>query len=318
MNMEISLEKQIHIWYSKARNMKLASVQRRKGEGIMMTIEEMKQRKARLGITNEELARRSGVPLGTVQKVLGGTTRSPRYETLRKLEEVLADTKEQRSYTYSHYGTMMVGQPPAAYGNGKPIEKRQGEYTLEDYYALPEDCRYELIDGVLFEMNSPATVHQALIGLLHLEFAQFVRENKGPCKVFLSPFDVRLDMDDRTMVEPDLLVICSRDRIGPKYCKGAPDLAVEVLSPSTKLKDMKLKTRKYKNAGVREYWIVDPDTRVILVYDFEKEEFPVIYGFDDKIPVQIWEGKLEVDFARISEEIAYLYEESNLPEGDGE
>ena len=278
----------------------------------MMTIEEMKKQKARLGYTNEMLAEKSGVPLGTVQKVLGGTTASPRYETLRKLEAALGDPSAVKPYLYSQYGAMMISEPPAPYGNAGPRQKQQGEYTLEDYYALPEDARYELIDGVLFEMTAPTVVHQALIGLLHLEFAQFVRDNNGPCKVFLSPCDVRLDMDDKTMVEPDLLVICSRDRISMRYCKGAPDFVAEILSPSTRLKDMKLKTRKYQQAGVREYWIIDPDKRVILVYDFENGDFPTLYGFEDKVPVSIWEGKLEIDFSEISREIAYLYEEDEV------
>ena len=276
----------------------------------MMTIEEMKRQKARLGYTNEMLAEKSGVPLGTVQKVLGGTTRSPRYETLQKLEAALQEPAAEKPCKYSSYGAMMLKEAPAAYGSDSMRSKQQGEYTLDDYYALPEDSRYELIDGVLFEMNAPTLVHQALIGLLHMEFAQYVRESKGTCKVFLSPCDVRLDMDDKTMVEPDLMVICSRERITMHYCNGAPDFVAEILSPSTKRKDTMLKAKKYLRAGVREYWIVDPDSRVILVYDFEAEDyiFPAIYTFKDKVPVNIWEGKLEIDFAEISNEIAYLYE----------
>jgi Uma2 family endonuclease len=158
-------------------------------------------------------------------------------------------------------------------------------------------------------MASPSGVHQELIGLLHLIFAGYVRSRKGTCKVFLSPFDVQLDCDNRTMVEPDLLVICSREKIRMRCLYGAPDLAVEIVSPSSRRKDMILKTHKYEHAGVREYWIIDPGKRQVIVYDFANESYPMIYGFEDRIPVGIWEGDLTVDFAQISEEIAYLYEE---------
>ena len=117
------------------------------------------------------------------------------------------------------------------------------------------------------------------------------------------------------MVQPDLTVICNRDIIRMHCCYGPPDLVIEVLSPSTRKKDIQIKTMKYGNAGVREYWMIDPDKRQILVYEFTKEEFPRIYGFDSKVPAGIWDGALEVDFAEISREIAYLYENENpVPE----
>lgn len=270
-----------------------------------MTIEEMKNRKKELGYTNEQVAALTGVPLGTVQKVLGGITSAPRRETLQKLEKLFA-VEEKTAYTYPDFypkHDAMVREEQAAYGT-----KRQGEYTLEDYYALPEDQRVELIDGYFYEMLAPTGAHQEIIGLLYMEFSTFVRSHGSPCKVFLSPFDVQLDKDNRTMVEPDLLVICDRSKIRMRCCYGAPDLVVEVLSPSTRRKDIRIKTAKYEHAGVREYWMIDPDKRQVMVIDFTKEGFPTIYGFDAKIPVGIWEGELVIDFNEISEEIAYLYE----------
>lgn len=269
-----------------------------------MTIREMKERKRELGYTNEQVAALSGVPLGTVQKVFGGTTCSPRYETLQKLEKVFQTDPDTAGYTYPEpESSGMVREGAVAYG-----QKRQGEYTLDDYYALPEDVRVELIDGCFFEMLAPSGAHQAIIGCLHVMFANFVRSKGGPCKVFLSPFDVQLDKDNRTMVEPDLLVICDRSKILMRCCYGAPDLAVEVLSPSTRRKDIRIKTTKYEKAGVREYWMIDPDYRQVMVIDFENDEFPKVYGFDAKVPVGIWNGELIIDFQEISDEIAYLYD----------
>lgn len=273
-----------------------------------MTIQEMRERKKEYGYTNEQIAALSEVPLGTVQKIFGGKTDTPRYETRMKLETFFlreqdhAKSQAESLFRYEHRPGVVKEAAPA-YGT-----KKQGEYTLEDYYALPDDHRAELIDGVLYDMSSPSGPHQAIIAQLHFIFEQFVRSHKGPCRVILSPYDVQLDMDNRTMVEPDLLVICKQDKIRVRCCFGAPDLAIEVLSPSTRRKDIHIKTAKYQNAGVREYWMIDPDTRQVLVYDFTKDVFPTLYGFDAKVPVSIWDGALEVDFAEISREIQYIYD----------
>lgn len=272
-----------------------------------MTIEQMRERKKELGYTNEQLSQLSGVPIGTLQKVLGGATRSPRYDTLQCIEAVL--WPEGDAHTQS------VIREDNSYSVKDPfVWDRQGEYTLDDYYALPDEKRVELIDGVFYDMASPSGVHQELIGLLYLIFAGYVRGKQGSCKVFLSPFDVQLDRDNRTMVEPDLLVICNREKIRMRCLYGAPDLAIEIVSPSSRRKDMILKTHKYEHSGVREYWIIDPQRRQVIVYDFAHESYPVIYGFEDRIPVGIWEGALTVDFSEISKEIAYLYEEGRETE----
>ena len=268
-----------------------------------MTLQEMRERKRELGYSNEQVAALSGVPLSTVQKVLGGSTAAPRYETLRKLEKVLGKKETGAAYPQAAPQESVAAETTAAYR-----EKQQGEYTLEDYYALPDERRVELIDGVFYDMSAPTYRHQAIIGELHMAFSTFVRSRKGSCKVFLPPCDVQLDEDDRTMVQPDLLVVCDRKKIRMRCCFGAPDLAIEVLSPSTRKKDLQIKTAKYENAGVREYWVIDPDSRQVMVNDFTKDCFPAVYGFDDKVPVGIWDGELEVDFSGISREIAYLYE----------
>ena len=126
-----------------------------------------------------------------------------------------------------------------------------------------------------------------------------------------APMDVQLDCDDKTMVQPDVMVICDRDKITRKCIYGAPDLAVEILSDSTKKKDMYVKLGKYMEAGVREYWLVDPKGKKVIAYDFEAEVTPSIYGFSSKVPVGIFGGECEVDFAKIYEYISFLYEEDD-------
>ena len=258
-----------------------------------MTVEEMKQRKKELGYSNEKLSELSGVPLGTVQKVLAGVTRSPRYETLIALERVL---KKQ---------TDRIGEALP-----ETSEKRQGDYTVEDYYLIPKERRVELIDGVIYDMASPTAIHQILSTELCNIIRSYISQQKGRCIVMAAPMDVQLDCDDKTMVQPDVMVVCDRDKITRKCIYGAPDLAVEILSDATKKKDMYVKLGKYMEAGVREYWLVDPDKKKVIVYDLEKVEIPVIYGFTDQVPVRIFDGKCVVDFSLIYENIKFIYEQS--------
>lgn len=260
--------------------------------GNAMTVEEMKQRKKELGYSNEKLSELSGVPLGTVQKVLAGVTKSPRYGTLLALEKVLKKQMDR------------IGEALPEIS-----EKRQGEYTIEDYYLIPEERRVELIDGVIYDMASPTAVHQILSTELCNIIRSYICKQKGRCIVMAAPMDVQLDCDDKTMVQPDVMVVCDRDKITRKCVHGAPDLVVEILSESTKKKDMYVKLGKYMEAGVREYWLVDPNGKKVIVYDFEAEVTPVIYGFASKVPVSIFEGECKVDFAEIYEYVSFLYEE---------
>lgn len=181
--------------------------------------------------------------------------------------------------------------------------KRQGEYTLEDYYALPDDIRAELIDGELIFLEAPSSIHQELIGELFFEIKLYIRTNNGPCKILPSPLDVQLDCDNRTMLQPDISVICHRDRIVKKGVYGAPDLCIEIVSPSSRKRDYEKKRMKYQNAGVREYWIVDPKTESVLCYFFEESDKSHSYTFDDKIPVRIYDSNLVINFAKIKERL---------------
>lgn len=256
-----------------------------------MTIKEMIERKIELGYSYAQIADLSGLPVGTVQKVLGGITESPRYDTLMALEKVLR--KEE---------PFMVSEPSFHYQ-----AKKQGEYTLEDYYQIPDDQRVELIDGVIYDMAAPTSIHQIIAGHFHAQLLNYVSSKKGKCVPMISPLDVQLNCDNKTMVQPDVVVVCDRDKIIKRCVYGAPDLVVEVLSPYTKKKDMTLKMHKYADAGVKEYWLVDPEKKKIIVYDFINDDYS-IYGFDSIIPVAIWGGDCQIDFNEIFESIQFLYE----------
>ena len=286
-----------------------------------MTIEEMKRRKTALGLTNEMIAQAAGVPLSTIQKIMSGVTKAPRKLTLEAIESVLFAEEQRRSnrkeqlpaaetvrHTGFAYGDLpdnsassMVKEPVTGYNLANTAEKKDGEYTLDDYYALPDERRVELIDGFFYDMSAPAVIHQKILGELHLLFRECTDAHEGECEVYLAPCDVRLDMDNKTMVQPDLLVICKEYDLGAKRFEGAPDLVLEILSPSTRSKDMLLKLYKYQNAGVKEYWIVDPDHETILVYDFREDNFyPEKYDFDSVIPIHISDGQCSIDFSRVN------------------
>ena len=181
--------------------------------------------------------------------------------------------------------------------------KRNGEYTLEDYYALPDERRVELIDGVFYDMASPSSVHQIVAEEIFLQFRLYVKEKGGKCRPLISPLDVQLDCDDRTMVQPDVLIVCDPKKVIRRCVYGAPDFVVEVLSEGTRKKDMVLKLGKYRNAGVREYWIVDMKGKRVLVYDFESGLPAAVYGITDKIPVGIYGGECMIDFGEVQEEL---------------
>ena len=167
-----------------------------------------------------------------------------------------------------------------------PSEK---SYTIEDIYALPEGERAELIDGKMYMMAPPIRIHQKLV----LKFAKIIDnyiDNKhGDCEVYPAPFAVFLNQDERNYVEPDISVICDKNKLNDKGCNGAPDWIIEITSPSNPEHDYGIKLFKYRTAGVREYWIVNPQKQTVIVFDFETDEKSNQYSFDDMVPVCIYE-----------------------------
>lgn len=268
-----------------------------------MTVEELKERKRELGYSNEQVAELSGVPLGTVQKIFAGVTKTPRYDTLMALEQVLG----QREHRIEE-AAVLYNSASRYRGDKQKDGRYQGFYTVDDYYEMPEEERVELIDGVLYDMASPTSIHQFLCMEIRDALQAYIRREKGECIAVTAPLDVQLNCDKTTMIQPDVMVICDRKKIERKSVQGAPDMVVEVLSEATRRKDMVIKLNKYMSAGVREYWIVDPDKKKVIVYDFEGEDYLAVYGFDTEIPVAIFDGKCVVNFREIYDYISFLYE----------
>ncbi len=167
---------------------------------------------------------------------------------------------------------------------------RQEEfYTIEDIYELPDGERAELIDGRIYYMAPPNTRHQMLVSDLHYQIKDYIKKKKGECEVFPAPFAVFLNEDDSNYVEPDISVICDKHKITEKGCNGAPDWVIEIVSPGSRQMDYYTKLFKYREAGIREYWIVDPAKETVIVYRFEGKSMEQ-YAFGEDVPVGIYEG----------------------------
>lgn len=175
-------------------------------------------------------------------------------------------------------------------------------YTTDDIMALPDGVRAELIDGEIFYMATPTSVHQGLLLELSTIFAIHKKANNGKCIIRFAPYAVFINQDKYNYLEPDLLVICPRDENDNRHqmdgCHGAPDFVLEIVSPSSTKMDYVKKLNKYADAGVREYWIVDPLKERVIVHNFEKNSFSTQYTFEDTIPVGIYDD-LSINFSEL-------------------
>ena len=156
--------------------------------------------------------------------------------------------------------------------------------TIDDIYALPDGERAELIDGKIYNMAPPKRIHQKLVSELTQFIGSYIKSQNGSCEIYPAPFAVFLNNDDKTYVEPDISVICDKDKLNDYGCNGAPDWIIEIISPSTEQMDYGIKLFKYRSAKVREYWVINPLKQNGMVYDFEHESGTKQYSFSYMIP----------------------------------
>ena len=172
--------------------------------------------------------------------------------------------------------------------------------TLRQYEALPENIRAEVFDGQISYMASPSQDHQIISMELSTLLNTYLKSKNGSCRVFHAPFDVKLNDKPLTIVQPDLMIICDKNKLDGKRCNGAPDFIIEIVSPANPSDDYIRKLYYYKNAGVREYWIVDPRRKTVTVNYFEENNLNVQYSFDSTIKVNIYDN-LYINFSDIAE-----------------
>lgn len=178
-----------------------------------------------------------------------------------------------------------------------PLPK-ENTYTSKDYWNLPDDKRAELINGQLYALATPSFLHQKLSLSLSRKIADYIDHNNGTCEVVPAPFAVNLDADDKIYVEPDISVICDKSKIDDRGCNGAPDFIIEIVSPSSRKMDYTTKNALYSDAGVREYWIVDPEKQRTTIYRYEEDAAPMVLPFQQDITVGIY-GDLNINIAEL-------------------
>ena len=196
------------------------------------------------------------------------------------------------------------------------LPAEQLRYSFADALDWGEDEYYEIIDGDIYMMSSPLTVHQRISRKLMLQIGGYLEGKR--CEVFAAPFDVRpfekegdAPEDVDTVLIPDITVVCDSAKLDKYGCRGAPDMVIEILSPSSRVHDMKTKYRIYQRAGVREYWIVDPEIKIVNVFLLEDGQYnaPASYTAKARAPVSLWEG-FSVDLSLVFGE--YTHERNKL------
>lgn len=207
-----------------------------------------------------------------------------------KEEKALYDNDEEKRMTD------VVCESLAAYGSGG---KRQGAYTVEDYRNWPADERVELIDGEIIRMDSPVFNHQAALTQFGVQVCNYIEQKKGNCKAIFSPMNVQLDEDERTMLQPDFIIVCDEKKIRHWGIFGAPDFVLEIISPSTRSYDMVRKKKKYIAAGVKEYWVLDLEKEKLIVYAEANGYVSAIYPLQGKVGVALYGNNLEINLDSI-------------------
>jgi len=175
-------------------------------------------------------------------------------------------------------------------------------YTYSDYQKWDDDVRRELIDGNVYLMAGPNRRHQGISRNLTLQFGNFLKGKS--CKLYVAPFDVRLNADtlDDTVVQPDLIIIYDHSVLDDAGCKGVPDMVVEILSPSTAQYDLTTKFNRYQKAGIREYWIVDPKNETLAVHIIKNGNYITqAYTNKETAPVHVLEGCI-INLSEVFEE----------------
>ena len=200
--------------------------------------------------------------------------------------------------------TLIAKEPPGVYGLGNPIR-----YTYADYLSWMDDKRREIINGVVYNLfGAPTRSHSKISGSLYAKVWNYIFRRKGKCEIHHAPFDVRIPQNGETednmiytVVQPDVCVICDPQKLDERGCIGAPDLIVEVQSPSTAKRDLNEKFNLYESAGVKEYWVVFPHDKAITVFLLQKNgkyNEGITYGYEGKVPISIFKG-LKIDLKEL-------------------
>lgn len=294
----------------------------------MLSIDELRQKKKELKLTTADIAYNTELPLSTVSKIMTGETKNPSYITIEKIHEFIcreemkirlkAYIEAVSKYLDDHpdedvdqkefYIEYTKKHPFHDFAGGEDKSKKDEKHsiwenlalddahraTIKDFADLGETRNIELMDGYFIVNQSPNLNHHLLVKHIGNIVDRFIDDNHGKCVMFNTGIGVFIDSDEFSCLIPDICVLCDRTKFVSEGIVGAPDWVIEVTSPATARNDYTTKMHKYMSAGVREYWIVDPNKETVTVHI---EGMPMIihlYGFDDEIPVNIYDGKLKI------------------------
>ncbi len=305
-----------------------------------MTINEIKELKEQYGFSCQMIADKSKVPMSTVLKIFSGSIKNPRASTISKLSKGMLslqlESVRSEMEGRKELGISNVSEPEdmfreaVQYGAGSNARnmtdsdryntyksqqekqiitsKKPGDFTIGDLKDMPEGIRYEIFNGKLIKMDSPTTLHQLLSSEIFFQIRTFIQNNNRKCIPYMAPLDVQFDDEGKNVFEPDIFVVC-KGKPTFKRIYGVPDFIIEIVSPSNRKYDMQDKLSKYTEFGVREYWIVDPYKRSIVVHDLENCGI-AIYSFEDSVPVSIYNDELKIDFKSMPDYIKNMYDEN--------
>ncbi|MCR5595287.1 MAG: Uma2 family endonuclease [Lachnospiraceae bacterium] len=296
-----------------------------------MNISDLKKRKKELKLTTAELAYLAELPVSTVSKIMTGETRTPSYVTIEKIDKAL--TKEEMRIRIEAYKKAIekylsdhpdedfdesvfetyyrrindLTDAPIPYAVKKKATTdnnlRSGSnlalnpstpLNSEILHDIGEDRSIELLDGHLIINEAPGVRHQLIVQNTGKIIDKYISDHGGKCMVFNVGINVCLGNNNDTVLIPDIAVVCNPDLLDEYGIHGAPDWVIEVVSKSTKHRDYNAKMHKYMSCGVREYWIVDPEKEKVTVYIEGEPMLAYVYGFDDLIPVYIYDSDLKI------------------------
>lgn len=244
------------------------------------------------GKKRKDVSKDLGIKYTTLTDYIKGNT-YPNFETLRDLGYYFR--VDGRDFLVDLSRRQDIVERARIYAQRLGTNGGEDYHSFEEYYETPLGYPVELLKGRFFVCESPSIRHQSIVSNLLFEFKSFISTKKGSCKVFPGPIDVEFSLDKDTVCVPDLVIICNPGLIkNMQRCQGAPDLIVEVLSPSSIEKDLIVKRDIYEEAGVREYWVIDPLENNVTVFarDSHSHKYPTHptkYSFQDNIPVGIYE-----------------------------
>lgn len=266
---------------------------------IARAVQNMRESK---GLTQKNLEERTGIHQAEISKIERGIG-NPSVLTLARLAEGAEHRFKMEFIDKGIRRDVPMCESAAPY---LEVGKYQGEFTIADIEAIPDDVRCELIEGCIYECAAPSTAHQELISEVFFTVETFIRRNNGPCKVYLAPEGLAFIDDDENFFQPDMMVICDREKITSRWIYGTPDFVMEVVSKSNAKHDYQLKSHVYYKKGVKEYWILDPIKKRLTVYLNEEEWMPRVYPLEGIIGMHIYDGQVSIDLGRLGEIIEGL------------